>query len=71
MTPGPRVLEIGQSAIGIVVPEDSRHVRFFAASPPYDRLDGQLFRSAREVLVAARALSGPRPAGRARTSGRP
>lgn len=68
MTTTAHVLEIGQSAIGIIVPEDPRHVRFFAAGAPYDRLDGRIFRSEREVLAAARALLPRRVSGRQHSS---
>ena len=68
MTTSARILEIDQSAIGIIVPEDSRHIRFFATGAPYDRLEGQIFRSEREVLAAARALLQPRRVKRAKRS---
>ena len=51
-----RIIEIGEVAAGIVVRADSRHLRFHAAAEPFERLDGRLFRSAREVLAAASAL---------------
>ncbi|GJD49461.1 hypothetical protein OPKNFCMD_2191 [Methylobacterium crusticola] len=66
MTTRVHVLEIGQSAIGIIVPEDHLQVRFFAAGAPYDRLDGQIFRGEREVLAAARALLPQRTRGERR-----
>ena len=56
MSAGTYVIEIGEVAAGLVVRADSRHVRFHAAAEPFDRLDGRLFRSAREVTAAAAAL---------------
>ena len=62
--PGPalaRVIEIGEVAAGIAVPED-RGVRFFSASRDYDSLDGMLFGSPEQAARAARSVA--RPAGR-------
>jgi hypothetical protein len=56
-----RVIEIGEVAAGIAVPED-HGVRFFSASRDFDGLDGTLFRSSEQAARAVRALkrSGPR-----------
>jgi hypothetical protein len=62
--PGPalaRVIEVGEVAAGIAVPED-RGVRFFSASRDYDGLDGMLFGSPEQAARAARAVA--RPGGR-------
>ena len=56
MTTHVHVLELGQTAIGIAVPEERHFVRFFAAGTPYDSLDGRVFTNTREILAAARAL---------------
>jgi hypothetical protein len=49
------IIEIGSQAAGIVV-RDPGGYRFFAASHRFNRLEGQLFRSAREAERAARRL---------------
>jgi hypothetical protein len=50
------IIEVGSQAAGIVV-RDPRGYRFFAASHRFYRLEGQLFRSAREAERAARRLA--------------
>ncbi|MEN3347212.1 MAG: hypothetical protein V7632_847 [Bradyrhizobium sp.] len=49
------VIEVSSQTAGIVV-RDIRGFRFFAASHLFDRLEGQLFRNAREAERAARRL---------------
>ncbi|MFL6790464.1 MAG: hypothetical protein ACJ8EE_04755 [Bradyrhizobium sp.] len=49
------IIEIGSQPAGIVV-RDSGGYRFFAASHKFNRLEGQLFRNAREAERAARRL---------------
>jgi hypothetical protein len=56
MTTGATIIEIGEIAAGIVVRDGSRHLRFHAASEPFSRLDGRLFRSVRDAVAAAVAL---------------
>jgi hypothetical protein len=51
------IIEVGSQPAGIVV-RDSAGYRFFAASHRFNRLDGQLFRNAREAERAARRLAG-------------
>lgn len=58
---GAHALELDGATIGIVLPEGSRHVRFYTADAAFRRLDGQLFRGAREVLAAAREAFNTRP----------
>lgn len=53
-----RVIEIGEVAAGIAVPED-QGVRFFSASRDFDGLDGTLFRSSEQAARAVRALKRP------------
>ncbi|MDQ0441402.1 hypothetical protein QO016_000885 [Methylobacterium persicinum] len=53
-----RVIEIGEVAAGIAVPED-RGVRFFSASRDFDGLDGMLFRNPEQAARAARDLTRP------------
>lgn len=53
-----RVIEIGEVAAGIAVPED-HGVRFFSASRDFDGLDGTLFRSSEQAARAVRALRRP------------
>lgn len=53
-----RVIEIGEVAAGIAVPED-RGVRFFSASRDFDGLDGMLFRSPEQAARAVRDLTRP------------
>jgi hypothetical protein len=50
------IIEIGSQPAGIVV-RDSGGYRFFAASHKFNRLEGQLFRNAREAERAARRLA--------------
>ena len=61
MTTGATIIEIGEVAAGIVVRADSRHLRFHAASEPFSRLEGRLFRSVRDVVAAAATLLERRP----------
>jgi hypothetical protein len=49
------IIEVGSQAAGIVVRNPGGYV-FFAASHRFDRLDGQLFRNAREAERAVRRL---------------
>lgn len=53
-----RVIEVGEVAAGIAVPED-RGVRFFSASRDYDGLDGMLFRSPEQAARAVREIARP------------
>ena len=53
-----RVIEVGEVAAGIAVPED-RGVRFFSASRDFDGLDGMLFRSPEQAARAVRDLTRP------------
>jgi hypothetical protein len=50
------IIEVGSQPAGIVV-RDSGGYRFFAASHKFNRLEGQLFRNAREAERAARRLA--------------
>ena len=50
------IIEVSSQAAGIVV-RDSCGYRFFAAAQPYFRLDGRLFRSARDAERAAMELA--------------
>lgn len=61
---GAHALELDGATIGIVLPEGSRRVRFYTADETFRRLDGQLFRNAREVIAAAREAFRGRPARR-------
>jgi hypothetical protein len=49
------IIEIGSKAAGIVV-RNPEGYRFFAASHEFNRLEGQLFRNAREAERAANRL---------------
>jgi len=49
------IIEIGSKAAGIVV-RDTDGYRFFAACHEFNRLEGQLFRNAREAERAANRL---------------
>ncbi len=49
------IIEVGSQAAGIVVRNPDGY-RFFAATHRFNRLDGQLFRNAREAERAARNL---------------
>lgn len=49
------IIEIGSQPAGIVVRNPGGYL-FFAASRRFNRLDGRLFRSAREAERAARRL---------------
>lgn len=51
------VIEVSSQTVGIVV-RDVRGYQFFAASRRFDRLEGQIFRNAREAERAARRLVG-------------
>lgn len=53
-----RVIEVGEVAAGIAVPED-HGVRFFSASRDYDGLDGMLFKSSEQAARAVRELAKP------------
>jgi hypothetical protein len=50
------IIEVGSNPAGIVV-RDERGYRFFAASHQFNRLEGQVFRNAREAERAARRLA--------------
>jgi hypothetical protein len=50
------IIEVGSKPAGIVV-RDTGGYRFFAASHKFNRLEGQLFRNAREAERAARRLA--------------
>ena len=50
------IIEVGSKPAGIVV-RDTGGYRFFAASHQFNRLEGQLFRNAREAERAARRLA--------------
>jgi hypothetical protein len=50
------VIEVSSETAGIVV-RDARGYRFFAASHRFNRLEGQIFRNAREAERAARRLA--------------
>lgn len=54
------IIEVASQAAGIVV-RDPAGYRFFAASHRFNRLEGQLFRNAREAERAARLLAGGAP----------
>ena len=56
------IIEIGSGPAGIVV-RNPEGFRFFAASHRFNRLEGQVFRNAREAERAAKRLaSGDQPA---------
>ncbi|MBR0795515.1 hypothetical protein JQ615_08955 [Bradyrhizobium jicamae] len=50
------VIEVSSQTAGIVV-RDTGGYQFFAASHLFDRLEGQIFRSARDAERAARRLA--------------
>ncbi|MGY3621220.1 hypothetical protein ACVJGD_007416 [Bradyrhizobium sp. USDA 10063] len=50
------IIEVGSNPAGIVV-RDERGYRFFAATHQFNRLEGQIFRNAREAERAARRLA--------------
>jgi hypothetical protein len=50
------MIEVSSQAAGIVV-RDTEGYRFFAATHRYNRLDGHLFRSAREAERAAHRIA--------------
>ncbi len=50
------IIEVGSKPVGIVV-RDPDGYRFFAASQRFYRIDGKLFRNAREAERAARRLA--------------
>lgn len=54
------IIEVGSQPAGIVV-RDPGGFRFFAASHQFNRLEGQLFRNAREAERAALRLVGGMP----------
>ena len=60
--PDTYIIEVGSRAAGIVV-RNREGYRFFAASHRFNRLEGQLFRNAREAERAAlRLVNGEQPA---------
>jgi hypothetical protein len=50
------IIEVGSKAAGIIVRNPGGY-RFFAASHRFNRMEGQLFRSAREAESAAIRLA--------------
>jgi hypothetical protein len=50
------IIEVSSKAAGIVV-RNPEGFRFFAASHEFNRLEGQLFRNAREAERAANSLA--------------
>ncbi len=50
------IIEVGSQPAGIVVRHGEGYM-FFAASHRFNRLDGQLFRNAREAERAARRIA--------------
>ena len=50
------IIEVSSQTAGIVV-RDADGYRFFAATHRFNRLEGQLFRNAREAERAARRLA--------------
>jgi hypothetical protein len=50
------IIEVGSQAAGILLREHGGY-RFFAATHRFNRLEGQLFRNAREADRAARRLA--------------
>ena len=67
----PRIIEVGEIAAGITVPE-GRGVRFFSSTRDFDSLDGVVFGSTEQAARAARDRfrARTRPGGRvARASG--
>jgi hypothetical protein len=54
--PDSYIIEVSSQAAGIVV-RDASGYRFFAASRPFYRLDGRLFRSAADAQRAAVQLA--------------
>ncbi|MCJ2008511.1 hypothetical protein MKK70_30175 [Methylobacterium sp. E-041] len=67
--PPTRIIEVGEIAAGIAVPEPGG-VRFFSSARAFDELDGTVFRSTEQAARAARErfrartrVSGARPGG--------
>ncbi|MFH6780876.1 MULTISPECIES: hypothetical protein [Methylobacterium] len=50
-----RIVEVGETSAGIVVPETDGF-RFFSAHPDFHTLEGQVFRSPRHATRAAQDL---------------
>ncbi len=63
------IIEVSSQPAGIVV-RDAGGYRFFAASERFFRLEGQVFRNAREAERAARRLVREGAAGLFRAAGR-
>ncbi|MGB3042628.1 MAG: hypothetical protein WBB98_05530 [Xanthobacteraceae bacterium] len=63
------IIEVSSRAAGIVV-RDKAGFRFFAAAPQFFRLEGQLFRSARDAERAAVRFAGERDSNRSPPEGR-
>ncbi|MGB5905567.1 MAG: hypothetical protein WBF99_13275 [Xanthobacteraceae bacterium] len=63
------IIEVSSRAAGIVV-RDKAGFRFFAAAPQFFRLEGQLFRSARDAERAAARFAGERDSNRSPPEGR-
>ncbi|NOJ47386.1 hypothetical protein [Bradyrhizobium archetypum] len=51
------IIEVGSQPAGIIVRAPGGGYRFFAASHRFNRLEGQIFRNAREAERAARQLA--------------
>ncbi|MGA7808628.1 hypothetical protein [Bradyrhizobium sp.] len=54
------IIEVSSQAAGIVV-RDADGYRFFAATHRFNRMEGKLFRNAREAERAATRLAGGMP----------
>jgi hypothetical protein len=54
------IIEVGSQPAGIVVRTPEGY-RFFAATHRFNRLEGEIFRNAREAERAARRLAGGMP----------
>lgn len=63
------IIEVSSRAAGIVV-RDKAGFRFFAAAPQFFRLEGQLFRNARDAERAAARFAGERDSNRSPPEGR-
>ncbi|MGU3538743.1 hypothetical protein [Methylobacterium sp. A54F] len=53
-----RIIEIGETAAGIAVPEHGG-VRFFSSDRAFDAIDGAVFRSVEQAARAAQARARP------------
>jgi hypothetical protein len=59
-SPGPLVIDVDGFTAGFAIP-DARGVRFIAAHPRFDRLDGAFFRWPEQLTRAARTLAAAAP----------